>query len=144
MVVGIQICINNDFEMYVEDFWFSCFWEKFNDECLVYFILDKVVGFLVYGVYIEFDDGVVGDYSVFVGVEVIDEEKVLEEYVIVMLEVGDYLVFQGCGRMFDMVMEIWGQVWYYFESDDVLECVFLIDYEVFEGGDQVIIYVGVK
>ena len=35
-------------------------------------------------------------------------------------------------------------MWHYFESDDAPERAFLTDYEVFEGGDQVTIYVGVS
>ena len=67
-----------------------------------------------------------------------------EEYATVTLEAGDYLVFQGRGKMPETVVETWGQVWHYFENEDAPERAFLTDYEVFEGGDQVTIYVGVK
>ncbi|HEX5677282.1 MAG TPA: GyrI-like domain-containing protein [Alcanivorax sp.] len=143
-VAGIQVRTNNDLEMHAEDSRLSRIWEKFHDEGLAHSIPDKAAGSPVYGVYTEFDDGVAGDYSVLAGVEVTDEEKVPEEYATATLEAGDYLVFQGRGKMPDTVIETWGQVWHHFEGEEAPERAFLTDYEVYEGDDKVTIYVGVK
>jgi len=143
-VAGIQVRTNNDLEMHAEDSRLSRLWEKFNDEALSQSIPDKAAGSPVYGVYTEFDDGVDADYSVLAGVEVTDEEKVPEDFAIVTLEAGEYLVFHGQGKMPETVVETWGQVWHYFDSEDAPERAFATDYEVYEGADQITIYIGVK
>ena len=145
VVAGIQIRTNNGLEMEADDSRLSRLWERFKDEELADRIPDKAAGSPVYGVYSEYENGAQGDYSVLAGVEVSDEEKVPDDYATLILEAGDYLVFEVAGPAVEAAPEAWGLVWNYFEQDDAPQRAFATDFEVYGlADDKVELYIGVK
>jgi predicted transcriptional regulator YdeE len=145
VVAGIQIRTNNRLEMEADDSRLRGLWERFKDERLADRIPDKAAGSPVYGVYSEYESGTEGDYSVLAGVEVSDERNVPDDYATLILEAGEYLVFEAHGPMPEAAAEVWGAAWNYFEREEAPERAFATDFEVYHpAANTVALYVGVK
>lgn len=143
-VAGIEVRTNNRLEMEPDNARLDRLWEGFRGERMEEQIPDRAAGSPVYGVYCDYEKGSEGDYTVIAGVEVTDEGKVPETFRTVILEAGEYLVFRNQGRLAEIVMETWSEVWRYFEREGVPERCFRTDYEVYESTDKVAIYIGVR
>ncbi|MGR0280065.1 GyrI-like domain-containing protein [Marinomonas dokdonensis] len=118
-------------------------------EALHYSFIDSVnvdysQGARLYGVYHHYQNGLHGDYSIFVGTDTdhIEEPKSLTQMTI---PEGKYLVFSGHGEMPLVVMEVWESIWHYFEQADCkFERAFEMDFEYYRSKNTVIVYVSVN
>jgi predicted transcriptional regulator YdeE len=60
------------------------------------------------------------------------------------LQAGDYLVFSATGPMPQTVLQTWGQVWQYFQTNTGVQRSYATDFEAYLGTDKVEIHIGVK
>lgn len=118
-------------------------------EALHYAFIDKVEvdysqGARLYGVYHHYQNGQQGDYSIFVGTDTehIEESKPLTKMTI---PGGKYLVFSGRGEMPHVVMEVWQNIWRYFDQADCkFERAFDVDFEYYRSKNTVVVYISVN
>lgn len=95
----------------------------------------------VFGVYSNYASDAHGLYTVTVGVEASPAAPQLSS---VSIHSGSYLVFQGTGPMPTTVVEVWKQVWAFFEGNKEHRRNFISDFEVYDGSDRVMIYIGLE
>lgn len=95
----------------------------------------------IVSVYSNYDSDATGLYTVTVGIK---SQPVLTQCYSVTIQAGNYLVFQGIGPMPATVIEIWKQVWNFFEGNKEYRRNFMSDFEVYSGSDQVAIYIGLE
>ena len=105
-------------------------------------LFDKQVGKLpespVYGVYSGYESDYMGAFDVTAGVAVTKPESQLE------LQAGEYLVFSATGPMPQTVLQTWGVVWQYFQTNPNVQRSYATDFEAYTGADKVEIHIGVQ
>lgn len=80
---------------------------------------DRVNGDLIYGLYTDYETDVNGEYTVLLGCENMGgpDSGLPSEHVIREVPASDYLVFTSeRGPVGSVVIELWQQVWQYFQS----------------------------
>lgn len=95
----------------------------------------------IFSVYSNYDSGINGLYTVTVGVA---SDDARDQFSSTIILAGNYLVFQNKGPMPDIVIELWKQIWNYFETQSEHQRNFISDFEAYSGSDQVTIYIGVN
>ena len=98
-------------------------------------------GATLYGVYSDYEADANGLYSVTAGVADDNQDN---ETSSVIVNSGNYLVFKGKGAMPQVVIETWKRVWDYFMKESEYQRSFMTDFEEYDKGDEVAIYIGVK
>lgn len=109
-------------------------WQKFYTNALVN-------NANIYGVYSNYESDANGPYTLTVGVESDPAQTQLSS---VTIQAGHYLVFQNTGPMPATVIETWKQIWTFFETNTAYRRDFISDFEVYDGSDQVTIYIGLE
>ena len=116
-------------------------WGRFFSEGLY----DKLPGRLtdspaspVYGVYSGYESDYMGAFDVTAGVAASPTNSQL------MLQAGEYLVFSATGPMPQTVLQTWGVVWQYFQSNPDVKRSYATDYEAYLGTDKVEIHIGIQ
>jgi predicted transcriptional regulator YdeE len=73
------------------------------------------------------------------------DEAIKDQLVPLSVASGDYLVFRNKGAMPDAVIQVWKDIWAYFEAprQDFARC-FKTDFEQYIGADEVAVHIGVK
>ena len=79
-----------------------------------------------------------GAFDVAAGVAITKPESQLA------LQAGEYLVFSATGLMPQTVLQTWGVVWQYFQSNPNIYRSYATDFETNLGIDRVEIHVGVE
>lgn len=132
IVTGFSVKTQNKDEFNENTAKIPCLWQKFHTSELAH-------NASVFGVYSSYDSDANGYYTVTAGVETSNPQL---EHVIV--QAGDYLVFQNKGLMPATVVETWVQVWKFFETHPEYRRNFISDFEAYTGPDQITIYIGLK
>lgn len=94
----------------------------------------------IYGVYSNYDSDANGLYTVTAGIESFHEQTGLSA---VIIQAGNYLVFQGTGPMPATVVETWKRIWEFFQTNTEYRRNFISDFEAYSG-QQVAIYIGLE
>jgi predicted transcriptional regulator YdeE len=94
-------------------------------------------------VYSDYESDANGLYTVTVGITD-NSDRTGGEFASVKIPPGNYLVFQGEGPMPATVVEIWKQIWDYFDAKSNYQRSFISDFEAYSGSDKVAIYIGIK
>lgn len=137
-VYGIRIDTTNESEMESTESKIPDLWKRFYTDHYG----QTLSGSPVYGVYTNYESDVNGRYSVLAGVRATEAHKDYQE---VKIERGKYLVFRREGEPSEAVVAAWQQVWEYFENPSKeYERAYTSDFEVYEGQDQVAIYIAIK
>jgi len=92
----------------------------------------------MYGVYSDYESDASGNYKVTVGVEVTKPKNAI------VIEDKKYLVFTKQGELPMVVVELWEEIWAYFEKNSEYERAFEIDFEKYAKEDEVEIFVSIK
>jgi predicted transcriptional regulator YdeE len=94
----------------------------------------------MYGVYYDYQSDMDGEFSVLAGSQA--PQAGCSD---VSLFAGDYLKFSARGEMPQSVIALWTEVWRYFTSPECqYQRCYLTDYEVYSGGDNIEIYIGIE
>ncbi|MDP1614465.1 MAG: effector binding domain-containing protein, partial [Methylococcales bacterium] len=97
----------------------------------------------IFEVYSDYESDANGLYTVTVGITD-NRDRMSAEFTAVKIPAGNYLVFQGAGPMPATVVEIWKQIWNYFQAESNDQRSFISDFEAYSGSDKVAIYIGIK
>ncbi|NNM60189.1 MAG: hypothetical protein HKM04_10310 [Legionellales bacterium] len=94
----------------------------------------------MFGVYSNYESDASGLYTVTAGV--LPESEQVDANT-VPVNSGNYLVFSGTGAMPATVINIWQQIWSFFSGEVNYQRNFISDFEVYQGSDQVAVYIGI-
>ena len=138
MIAGISTITNNELEMNEETGKIASLWEEYFEKDIYKKTFDKSKSDFMYGVYSNYESDVSGNYKVTVGVEVTKPKNAI------VIEDKKYLVFTKQGELPMIVVELWEEIWDYFENNNDYERAFEIDFEKYAKEDEVEIYVSIK
>ena len=110
-VAGITIRTTNAAEFNPATGKIAGLWGRFFSEGLFDTLPGKLAESPVYGVYSNYESDYLGAFDVTAGVATTQPEGQLA------LQAGTYLVFKGTGPMPQTVLQTWGTVWQYFQSN---------------------------
>ncbi|MEW6733519.1 MAG: GyrI-like domain-containing protein [Acidobacteriota bacterium] len=143
-IVGISIRTTNRAEMNAETAQIPSLWQTFYQERLTEKIPEQISGGLVYGVYSSYESDLNGAYTLTAGLEVKDGIDVSQRFSKVEIAEGKYLVFHGQGAMPQIIFDTWGRVWALFSSNSQCKRAYTTDFEVYQGQDEISIYISIK
>jgi predicted transcriptional regulator YdeE len=132
IVVGLQVRTQNSDEFNEKTAKIPNLWQQFYASGLA-------ANTPIFGVYSNYDSDASGYYTVTVGVA---SEHVQAQWSSVKIQAGNYLVFHGIGLMPATVIETWKRIWEFFETNTQYQRNFVSDFEVYDGAEQVAIYIG--
>ena len=138
MISGISTVTNNEFEMSEENGKIAQLWEEYFAKDVYKKTFDKANNDFMYGVYTDYESDATGNYKVTVGVEVTKPKNAI------VIEDKKYLVFTKKGELPMVVVELWEEIWDYFEKNNEYERSFEIDFEKYTKEDEIEIYVSIK
>ncbi|RXJ85429.1 GyrI-like domain-containing protein [Arcobacter cloacae] len=138
MISGISVVTNNEFEMSEENGKIAGLWEEYFQKDIYKKTFDKANNDFMYGVYSNYESDARANYKVTVGVEVTKPKNAI------VIEDKKYLVFSKQGELPMVVVELWEEIWDYFEKNSEYERAFEIDFEKYAKEDEVEIYVSIK
>ncbi len=138
MISGISVVTNNEFEMSEENGKIAGLWEEYFANDVYKKTFDKANSDFMYGVYSNYESDASGNYKVTVGVEVTKPKNAI------VIEDKKYLVFTKQGELPMVVVELWEEIWAYFEKNSEYERAFEIDFEKYAKEDEIEIFVSIK
>uniref|UniRef100_UPI0040488B47 GyrI-like domain-containing protein n=1 Tax=Aliarcobacter sp. TaxID=2321116 RepID=UPI0040488B47 len=138
MISGISTVTNNEFEMSEENGKIAQLWDDYFAKDIYKTTFNKSNSDFMYGVYSDYESDVTGNYKVTVGVEVTKPKNAI------VIEDKKYLVFTKQGELPLVVVELWEEIWDYFEKNSEYERAFEIDFEKYAKEDEIEIYVSIK
>ena len=113
-------------------------WQKFGEQ-----FTDKLTpDTKVYGVYTNYESDLTGDFDV---IACCDNTALnLNDAVKITTQAGRYLVFSAQGEMPDVVIDLWGEIWQYFSSDDCRYTrTYTSDFEYYKSENEVEIAIAI-
>ena len=113
-------------------------WGRFSSEGLFDSLPGKLQDSPVYGVYSNYESDYMGAFDVTAGVATSKAHGQLE------LQAGEYLVFSATGPMPQTVLQTWGVVWQYFQSNPDVQRSYATDFEAYVGAGKVEIHIGIQ
>ena len=138
MISGISAVTNNELEMSEENGKIAQLWEDYFANDVYKKTFDKANSDFMYGVYSDYESDVTGNYKITVGVEVTKVKNAI------VIEDKKYLVFTKKGELPMVVVELWEEIWDYFEKNSDYERSFEVDFEKYAKEDEIEIYVSIK
>ena len=138
MISGISAVTNNEFEMSEENGKIAQLWEDYFANDVYKKTFDKANSDFMYGVYSDYESDVTGNYKITVGVEVTKPKNAI------VIEDKKYLVFTKKGELPMVVVELWEEIWDYFEKNSDYERSFEVDFEKYAKEDEIEIFVSIK
>ena len=138
MISGISVVTNNELEISEENGKIAGLWEEYFEKDVYKKTFDKANSDFMYGVYSNYESDTTGNYKVTVGVEVIKPKNAI------VIEDKKYLVFTKQGELPMVVVELWEEIWAYFEKNSEYERAFEVDFEKYAKEDEIEIFVSIK
>lgn len=138
MISGISKVTNNEFEMSEENGKIAKLWEDYFEKDIYKTTFNKANSDFMYGVYSDYETTDEGNYKITVGVEVTKPKNAI------IIEDKKYLVFTKEGELPMIVVELWEEIWDYFEKNSDYERAFEIDFEKYAKEDEIEIFVSIK
>ncbi|CAM3226108.1 GyrI-like domain-containing protein [Vibrio neptunius] len=98
----------------------------------------------VYGVYTNYESDFSGAFEVIACSDTLSPER-LSDSVKVKIASGKYVTFTASGEMPQAVIDLWGEVWSYFSSENCLyQRAYTTDFEYYKSAHEVEIAIAVK
>ncbi|WP_339691731.1 GyrI-like domain-containing protein [uncultured Pseudoalteromonas sp.] len=137
-LTGLKVRTCNANEMNAGTAKIAELWQKFGEKYTSKLTKDSKV----FGVYTNYESDVTGDFDV---IACSDEQSInLRDSVTVTTHAGSYLVFSGEGEMPDAIIDLWGEIWQYFSSDDCRYTrTYTSDYEYYKTATEVEIAIAI-
>jgi len=139
MLQGISVRTNNKNESNEETQKIAPLWEQYDQENMFSKTLNKVNNTSFYGLYLNYESDVNGDYDAMVAVEVSKSKNNA-----IVIENQKYLVFKKEGELPEVAFESWKEIWAYFENNSEYERAYGVDFEKYAKRDEVEIYISIK
>jgi len=140
-VAGLRVRTTNAAEHQPETAKIGAMWGEFFDQELAETIPGKSANSPIYGVYSGYESDVSGAFDVTAGVAVNAPAK---DYESVLIEAGEYLVFEAQGTLPDAVIATWGRIWTFFEENPQIKRRFATDFEAYTGPESVAVCIGIR
>ena len=138
MIAGLSTVTNNELEMSEENGKIALLWEEYFAKDIYKKTFDKANSDFMYGVYSDYESDASGNYKVTVGVEVTKPKNAI------VIEDKKYLVFKKQGELPMVVVELWQEIWDYFEKNSDYKRAFTVDFEKYAKEDEIEIFVSIK
>lgn len=136
-VTGISVRTKNSDEMDSSTAKIGSLWETFYSE----FTPKLTQNSRVLGLYTHYESDHTGSFDVVACSDSLSAEN-LEEH---QINAGNYLKFKGTGEMPQAVIDLWGEVWNYFNAKDCQHNrTFTTDFELYKGEEEIEIYISVQ
>ena len=101
-------------------------------------------GARVYGVYYDYESDHNGEFSVLAGADQV-ERNIAEHLEAITLPAGAYMVFEAKGKVPEIVIETWANIWAYFAQSGIdYMRSYKTDFEYYKNQSEVEIYISVK
>lgn len=139
MLQGISVRTNNKNESEVETQKIAPLWAKYDEEGIFSKTLNKVVNTSFYGLYLNYESDVNGDYDAMVAVEVTKTKNSP-----IIIENKKYLVFKKEGELPEVAFEAWKEIWEYFENNSEYERAYGVDFERYSKREEVEVFISIK
>ena len=139
MLQGIGVRTNNKNESNEETQKIAPLWAKYDEEHIYTKTLNKANNTSFYGLYLNYESDVNGDYDAMVAVEVTKAKNKA-----IVIENEKYLVFKKEGELPEVAFDLWTEVWEYFENNSEYERAYNIDFERYSKKDEVEIFISIK
>ncbi|MFJ3006641.1 GyrI-like domain-containing protein [Pseudomonas fluorescens] len=140
-VAGLRVRTTNATEHQPETAKIGPMWGRFFGEELAETIPGKSANSAIYGVYSAYESDASGEFDVTAGVAVNAPTKDFES---VLIESGEYLVFEAQGTLPDAVISTWGKIWKFFEENPQIQRRYATDFEAYTGPESVSVCIGVR
>ncbi|MFJ2279708.1 GyrI-like domain-containing protein [Pseudomonas sp. NPDC087803] len=140
-VAGLRVRTHNAAEHQPETAKIGPMWGQFFGKELAETIPGKSANSPIYGVYSAYESDASGEFDVTAGVAVTAPAK---DYESVLIEAGEYLVFEAQGALPDAVISTWGRIWSFFEANPQIQRRYATDFEAYTGPESVSVYIGVR
>ncbi len=137
-IAGISVRTTNAAEFNPATGKIAGLWGQFFSDGLFDSLPGKVPGSPIYGVYSGYESDYMGAFDVTAGVATSQSGSKLA------LQAGQYLVFSATGPMPQTVLQTWGVVWQYFQTNPGVQRSYATDFEAYLGTDKVEIHIGVQ
>jgi predicted transcriptional regulator YdeE len=137
-IAGISVRTTNAAEFNPATGKIAGLWARFFSEGLFDTLPGKLVDSPVYGVYSGYESDYMGAFDVTAGVATSQPQAQLT------LQAGQYLIFSGTGPMPQTVLQTWGLVWQYFQTNPGVQRRYATDFEAYLGLEKVEIHIGVQ
>lgn len=148
-ILGITVRTSNSNEM-TENAQIPQLWETFYQQQVFERVSNLAKSPITYALYSDYDDGLNGEYSTTVGLEVKSEEIAPKGLIAKEIPAAKYLIFTSeKGPITEIVIKTWQNIWRWFEQSDV-ERAYTGDFEIYDercseqNEAQVDIYVAIK
>lgn len=97
----------------------------------------------IYGVYADYESDASGYYTVTAGMDIAGKSSI--DCNSVIIQSGNYLVFENEGENPKAIIETWQAIWQYFERSSTQELRrFVTDFEQYINPEQHAVYIGIK
>lgn len=140
-VAGLRVRTTNATEHQPETAKIGPMWGRFFGEELAESIPGKSANSPIYGVYSAYESDASGAFDVTAGVAV---NASIKDFESVLIEAGEYLVFEAQGTLPDAVISTWGKIWKFFEENPQIQRRYATDFEAYTGPESVSVYIGVR
>lgn len=137
-IAGISVRTTNAAEFNPATGKIAGLWGRFFSEGLFDKLPNKLAESPIYGVYSNYESDYMGAFDVTAGVATSKPQGPLT------LQAGEYLVFSATGPMPQTVLQTWGLVWQYFQTNPSVQRSYATDFEAYLGADKVAIHIGVQ
>jgi predicted transcriptional regulator YdeE len=136
-LAGLSVRTNNKNEFSQDEAKIGQLWQDYSDSNYEGKIFNKSNGMAMYGVYHDYESNESADYTVTVGVEVTKPKNAIK------IENQRYLVFTKKGEIPDVVIELWTQIWEYFNTNTEYTRAYKVDFEKYAKEDEIEIYISI-
>lgn len=133
-VIGSTVRTQNSDEFNPETAKLPTLWQQF-------YASNPTPNTTIFAAYSDYESDANGLYNVTVGATNDTQNVKLST---VKIHSGNYLIFQGKGSMPQTVIDTWGCVWNYFTEGSLHQRSYKTDFEAYNNGDDVSIYIGVN
>lgn len=140
-VAGLRVRTKNIDESNSESAKIPGLWTQFYSEGVTEQISTRLANTPMFGVYSDYETDATGFYDVTVGASVDKSNSGFENIVI---EAGEYLVFEARGAMPDAIIQTWSYIRSYFEQHPEICRSFLTDFEAYSGPEEAHVYIGIS
>jgi len=143
-IMGVKARTSNALESDYENAKIPSLWREYFQSAILDPIPNEVPNTPPYAIYCNYENDVNGEYDVIVGAQVSKTPKSSASYGVIALESGDYLRFDAKGKMPMATVELWAEIWRFFDKNSQFKRSFKTDFEVYPDEDGVSIYIGIK
>ena len=146
-VVGTSVRTSNSDEMNATTSQLAGLWDYFYARNIKERIAHREPDSPIYSVYSEYESDRHGRYTTTVGVRV-TEPNADHGHTEVAIAGGEYLVFERNGKVPEVVIQLWEEIWKHFETDEEFRRIYETDFEEYTGDNRehmnVAVHIGVR